>query len=353
MVDKDPLPRRQPDHQTKARPKVPPQPNRLDKNPVAPLGATFPLANRPAKRRSVSPLAIAIAMVGVLTVILLAGLLSSSQQSAEPSQPTKIATAEPAETSSSHDVTDLVTPMAGPSDSTGLSNAASKAKTAATPIEDDGETLWVSPTAGQPVELNYLPSGAQVLLVLRPAELLATSEGAKLFDALGPAGELAKTQLRTIWGVDLTDVEQLTITFSPDDSGAPRGAFVMRLRNPTPGTRLLEAWGHPEEAKVGAKHFFQAARFAYYLPPQTGGRVVAIAPASQMKEMLELEGPPLVRKGIERLLHQSDAARHFSLILAPGYLLTDGKALLVGDLEKLRDPLAQFLDEGLEAVLMS
>ena len=127
----------------------------------------------------------------------------------------------------------------------------------------------------------------------------------------------------------------------------------MRLRNAIPAAKLLEAWGQPQEAKVGAKQFFQAARLAYYLPPQGGERVVAIAPAAQMKEMLELEGPPLVRQGIERLLHESDAARHFNLLLAPSYLLTDGKSLLVGDLEKLHDPLAQFLDESLEAVLVS
>ncbi len=33
-------------------------------------------------------------------------------------------------------------------------------------IEDDGKALWASPTAGQPLDLRYLPSSAQVFLAL-------------------------------------------------------------------------------------------------------------------------------------------------------------------------------------------
>ncbi|MBI3837196.1 MAG: protein kinase [Planctomycetia bacterium] len=317
---------------------------------AADLAMVKPLAK--PQRQPNSTLVIAAA-VGVGAMIVLAGLLLSSRQSEAPSNVPKTASAKQQPATLTETTTDPKELISGTSGLPDQSEAPNKTETAATPIDDDNQTLWISPTAGQPLEVNYLPSGAQVFLFLRPAELLATAEGAKLFDALGPAGELAKAQLRAILGVELTQVEQLTIAFSPDDSGLPQAACVMRLRSAVPAAKLLESWGQPVETKVGAKQVFQTARLAYYLPPQTGERVVAIAPAALMKEMLELEGPPLVRKGIERLLRESDAARHFNLLLAPSYLLTDGKSLLVGDLEKLREPLAQFLDESLEAVLIS
>jgi hypothetical protein len=239
------------------------------------------------------------------------------------------------------------TSAAGPPD------AQASAKAAIVEVEDDGQTLWSSPTAGAPLEFELMPSGAQVLMVLRPAELLESSEGAKLLDALGPAGTWAESQLRSILGVELSDVEQLTIAFYPDDSGAPQAAFVMRLRQAIPAATLLRAWGQPAPAEQRSKKFFRGAHLAYYLPEGKQGRTAAIAPVEAMQTMLEVDGPPLLRKGIERLLRSSDSARHFSLLFAPSYLLTDGQGLWAGDLEKLRDPLAQFLGENIQAVLVS
>ncbi len=81
--------------------------------------------------------------------------------------------------------------------------------------------------------------------------------------------------------------------------------------------------------------------------------MVVISPDAMMQEILAQDGPPLLRKGIERLLRDTDSSRQFNLLLAPSYLLTDGKGLLVGSLAQLRDPLAAFLDETIEAVSLS
>jgi hypothetical protein len=220
-------------------------------------------------------------------------------------------------------------------------------------IDDDGHTLWVAPTAGEPLALNYLPSSGQAFMVLRLADLLENSEGAKLFDALGPAGELAKSQLRATLGIELAEVEQLSIAFYPDDAGAPRAAYAIRLRKTISPSKLLEAWGQPAAAEHKGKKYFKGPTLAYYLPEEQGGRVAAIADAAAIQEIIDRDGPPLLRKGIERLLRSSDGTRHVNLLFAPSYLLTDGRSLLVGDLEKLHDPLAAFLDENIQAVLVS
>ena len=222
-----------------------------------------------------------------------------------------------------------------------------------TEIDDDGQTLWTSPTMGEPLSLSYLPSGTQVILTFRPAELLENAEGARLLEALGPAGQFAREQLQAVLGRDLGEIEQLTLAFYPDESGLPQAAYVMRLREAPAEATQLAAWGHPAAAEHRAKKFFENKRFAYYFPPDEAGRTVAIAQPAAMREILELEGPPLVRREIETLLRKTDAARHFNLLFAPNYLLVDGKSLLAGNLEKLHDPLARFLDESLQAVLVS
>jgi serine/threonine protein kinase len=228
------------------------------------------------------------------------------------------------------------------------------AKTSEQMIEpDDGTALWIAPAAGEPLSLNYLPSGSQVFLVLRPADLLASAEGAKLLDALGPAGERARAELLATLGVELTNLEQLSIAFYPDDAGTMQTTFAMELRQGVSQAKLLEAWRQPKPAEHKSTKYFQGERFAYYLPAGADGREIAIAPAAAMQDIIERNGPPLLRKGLERLLRSSDASRHVNLLFAPSYLLTDGHDLLVGDLEKLHDPLAAFLDESIQGVLAS
>src|SRR5688572_12354476 len=58
-------------------------------------------------------------------------------------------------------------------------------------IDDDGHSMWVSPTNGRPIDLNYLPPGVEIILALRPAELLGHAEGQKVFAALGPRADAA------------------------------------------------------------------------------------------------------------------------------------------------------------------
>lgn len=220
-------------------------------------------------------------------------------------------------------------------------------------VDDDGHSLWISPTAGEPLSLDYLPSGTQALVVLRPSELLVGEEGRKLVDALGPGGETALSMLRNILGVPLDQVEQLCIAFYSDEAGNTQAAFVMRLCSEVPREKLLAAWGQPVEASHSPKVYWQAAERDYWFPEGADNRMVAIAPHAAMRDILERDGPPLLRGGIERLLRHSDRSRLVTLVWAPSYLNTDGKNLLVGELSQLREPLAQFFDASVEAVLLS
>ncbi len=62
------------------------------------------------------------------------------------------------------------------------------------------ETLWVSPTHGPPLDLAYLPPGVEIILALRPAELLAHPEGEKVIAALGPWAEAASQSIEATSG---------------------------------------------------------------------------------------------------------------------------------------------------------
>src|SRR5690349_6952961 len=41
---------------------------------------------------------------------------------------------------------------------------------------DDSNALWVSPTTGQPIDMQFVPAGAQAFLVIRPAAILSHAD---------------------------------------------------------------------------------------------------------------------------------------------------------------------------------
>lgn len=219
-------------------------------------------------------------------------------------------------------------------------------------VEDDGRMLWRGPTAGEPLALDYLPSGAQALIALRPAELLSGEDGAKLAESLGP-GKAGLAMLREVLGVPVDQIEQLLVAFYSDEAGSTQAAFVMRTVGDISAAQLPPAWGQPIESEANSKKYWKGMERSYWFPHSDDRRLVAIAPNKAMADVLKREGPALVRGGFERLLRHSDRTRQFTLIWAPSYLNTDGKNLLVGELDQLREPLARFFDESIEAVLLS
>ncbi|MGI9429173.1 MAG: hypothetical protein ACR2NM_10985, partial [Bythopirellula sp.] len=119
---------------------------------------------------------------------------------------------------------------------------AGKAMEARTPVStaaDDGESLWISPTAGQPLELRYLLPGTQWILHVRVAELLSHAEGEKILAALGPWGQQKIQELTESSGIALSAVETLLLGIRPTRTGPLEYALCLRttdsISNAEPG----------------------------------------------------------------------------------------------------------------------
>jgi hypothetical protein len=220
-------------------------------------------------------------------------------------------------------------------------------------IDDDGQTLWASPTSGKPWDLHYVPSGAQLVLALRPADILASAEGTRLVQALGPSGEAAIRKLQDSLGVELSGVTRLFLALVPDEAGATQVAYVAELAQAMPEATLVEKWGKPRAVTRGAQKFHQGERLAYYVPPAGHGQTVVVAPPSVLHEIIDRDAAPAISRGMEKLLGDTDSQRHISLLATPGYLLAEGNALWAGEQARLREPLARLLAGNLQAVLVS
>lgn len=225
-------------------------------------------------------------------------------------------------------------------------------------VEDDGRTLWVSPTRGAPIALDYLPPGVQLLLHVRPAELLATDDGPRSLEALGPSGAALVEELERVAGVELAGIESLL--------AAVRGAPGRRLDVTlvvTPATPLGTDGDAPEppraarlarEAQHNGASYWDAGAWCYFAPPRDEGKRFVVAGRETLHEVLEARGaPPPLRRELETLAAMSDRQRHLSLLVAPSFLFTEGEGLWAGVAAALRDPLFEQLPDEARAALLS
>lgn len=223
-------------------------------------------------------------------------------------------------------------------------------------VADDGKLLWASPTAGKPVEFRLVPPEGQLFLVVRPADMLASPEGAKVLEALGPQFAAGRAAWEKAAGVELNEIEQLIVTLHNNDAKFPRVSYAIHTKNLIPSNDLLQRWGSPGAMKDGTNTFYQGQPYSYYLAdsPQ-GASSFLMGELPDVREVARVGGaPPVMARDMERLKRSIDGDRHFSLLFNPDFFDNDdGEPLFRGVYQKVRQPLDLFLGDDLEAGLVS
>jgi len=200
--------------------------------------------------------------------------------------------------------------------------------------------LWDAPTHAGPPSLDFAPPGSRVMLLVRPADMLATSEGARFLQALGPAAEAAIRDAAAICGCEPSGIERILAGWQVDEKGAAVAGFAFELAEPIDAENPPAAW-------KSTKHLAMA------LPKSRGGRLLVAAPPDLLALMLETEGAPQLTADMQRLAERLDASRHIVVIGSPAFLENDGRDMLSGPLGRLAEPVARFFGAGVRGAAFS
>ncbi len=254
----------------------------------------------------------------------------------------------------------VTTPDRGPAvtsstrESSGTGTGVSSPAASTTMVEDDGDLLWTSPTDGPPISLDLLPGGAQVFVIARPRELLATDEGQRVLRAMGSRFSTARSAWEKASGFGLEDVDQIIIGMYGNGGQFPRVSLVVRPQSKEGSDVLLNKWDRPTAKENGGKPFYQAANgWAYLVPADSDGAFVMGHPTEIADLAATGAAPPLLRREIGQLVRASDSDRHVNVLFAPNFFYGDGRSIFTGVNEKALDPLGWFLGDGLKAAIMS
>lgn len=201
---------------------------------------------------------------------------------------------------------------------------------------------WVSPTAGPPITLEYVPLGAQALIHLRPAELIAHPEGAKVLAALGPWGEQNIRRIEESLAVPLGNVEALLIALHRGSDG---WQFALRAT-------LVEAWSEAEIKRNSARATDDERTL--FAPPSGQGKVIVSCRNGILAELQQRGSEPaFLSRDLERLLPHTDAERTATVLFPARFLDTEGRELFLGGGERIISAYKAVVPDNASAVALS
>jgi eukaryotic-like serine/threonine-protein kinase len=302
---------------------------------------TVSATRRRTKKRSKTVVAGGI-FVGAVVLLLGVGLLLTSRNE-ERTQPDKFVAGVP---TGPLDTSPTPTTPAGFQESAN-EDVGEQNSLAKEPIQGVGQSIWQSPTSGEPIDLAWLPSGVQVVLALRPAELTQQSEWQKLSDkrTLGLLGQWLTDDLPQVTGKTLDQLETVVAGLLDGSPGPPKVALVARSSDEFKLDELRSTWGDAKQEEIGGQAISVQASRAFCLPTSGADRLLVIAPAAELRELVKSGGEATaLRREMEILVQSSDDQRQFTLLIAPNFPLTDGKGLFVDEGVKLIQPLRTFLE---------
>jgi hypothetical protein len=196
-------------------------------------------------------------------------------------------------------------------------------------VDDDGRTLWAPPTAGPPLSLKYLPSESQLILVLRPAELVDTGELEPIIAGLGPRGQPAVATLERAAGLEWASIEQLVLSLHFNVNNTPEIVLVVTPREPHGATTLpgLEIW-----------------------KPEPDGKNYVVASPGVLAELRDAPaGKAALTREFDQLLDQSDSERHILLLVSNRLVASPNAPMWQDQFGRLRESVFRWLPDEVQA----
>lgn len=223
---------------------------------------------------------------------------------------------------------------------------------------------WGPPTSGGPPPLAYLPAGSQLILLARPAALIANDDGQLFFKALGPQVAEVLGLLERVSGCRLDTIDHVQAGWQADSSGNVVGGYAIWLAQAADAAAIVAALGDLEANTIGQETVHQGSALGLWLPSAEQGKVIvcgnpklvsaivaAEATAGAVGDSGELRA--VLAPDMERLVGMLDRSRHVTLLGSPQYLRTEGRDMLTGSLAQLVDPLKLFFSDAVRAAALS
>ncbi len=213
------------------------------------------------------------------------------------------------------------------------------------PTADDGQLLWLPPTEGQAISLEYAPDSTRCFIHIRPAELIKLEEGRRVIRAFGLGLQSAVSRLEIQVGIPLTDIDRLLLCIAPNDDGRAEIVSIVQLPDASPA-RLPTPPANHENLACG--QYWETEGLGRLLC-DSPRRLVVGSPAEIRKIANRASPKPLLQREMESLRQTTDADQHWTIMTSWTYLLASAREDLAPRYQRIPQWLDQFLGDDLRA----
>jgi hypothetical protein len=185
------------------------------------------------------------------------------------------------------------------------------------------------PTNGKPIDLLWIPSGARIVINMRPAELWKAGgkgEG-EFIAALGPLGKSLESLMVDFLKSKPQEIDELLLCVLPGPRTMPPEYAAVVRRKPDHKFKKSDLMEGLTPVESGSVKYYANEKWAMALQPDL--MTYAIAPASLGAEMAKaVTRPNPTANEIENLLKFTDRTLHFTVLFVPNVLSTHGDVLV-------------------------
>jgi len=224
-------------------------------------------------------------------------------------------------------------------------------------IVDVGQSyLWQSPTTGKAIEFRYLPSTTEILFHARPHELSQIESGRRLLTGISTTFAQSIKTLRSSVGVQLPQMETLTVALYPGDAGTYKTIYSVSVTESVSLEDLKLAWGDVVEVRTkDGKKFFATDDNAFLITSADDKKNVSfvVGEPKLIQELATLDGRSVLARPMQRLADRTDRDRHLSILASPRALTDSYGRSLWGELSTTIVPQLQiFFPDSLQGMAL-
>ena len=309
------------------------------------------LAQKRKNKRWMFPLTIAASLLLVSGVVGLIALLTSKPVQRSASDGTAQKTERPAEKN--------MTPKVDPKQKEIEAILSGQQLLVQDLIDDDGSTLWQSPTVGKPVDLAFLPASPKLFFRILPKSFLQQGEASRALRSLGPDFEAWIDQFENNIGFQLPELEVLSISLHSNDDFQYEPFFLVELPQPIPDERLLQIWNGPTAVETDdGQTVYSREDHSFYLIPdselENATRRFIFGRKQRVNEVVATRGLGVWSGPVGRMANWLDADRHFTMLfLRAGLFNDEGQKMMSQKWANFNRGLSLFLDDNVRGGLVS
>ncbi|MDC0261803.1 hypothetical protein OAK47_01135 [Planctomycetaceae bacterium] len=197
-----------------------------------------------------------------------------------------------------------------------------------------------APTRGEPIALNFMPSGARVIINLHPDEFWKPGSLAEEFRyCIGPLGIWLETEIKALTKFDPSEIDRLRICLIPGlRNERPKVAAYVELKEEQLESTLIKLFPGDSVNDYEPKIYLTGDDCFIHID----NRRFAVGPGEYAQEMADaIDVNAVTNRDIETMLLKTDSERHLTILFDPKILRLEQVSWFP---ENARPVLNHFLD---------